>query len=202
MEFEARTDERGYALIANFKGGYASGWRMAVSESYKDALDIKLTPRIFKGKKEMLWTQGRVYDFHVGDVIHDCEAAYGDWVETLKMINVSVQIISASPCGYLIAETLQTNAKELEVSVQKGRASVKSEFIDGLTIRRLRLDHGVVRFRVLRPDSERTKLIETQILECSQDDFIAFLQTGLVRTAENLLIDLFSSQLGEKPRTP
>ena len=166
---------------------------MAVSESYKDALDIKLTPRRFGGKTEMLWTQGRGYDFHVGDTIHDCEAAYGNWGEALALINLSVQVISASSGGYVVSETIQTNAKELEISIQQGKGSAKPQFVDGLTIKRMRLDHGVVRFRVLRPDPARTKLVEAETIECSQDDFVAFLQTGVVRTAENQLIDLFAS---------
>lgn len=139
MEVEARTDERGYALIANFKGGYASGWRMAVSESYKDTLDIKLTPRRFGGKTEMLWTQGRGYDFHVGDTIHDCEAAYGNWGEALALINLSVQVISASSVGYVVAETIQTNAQELDISILRGKGSAKLQIVDGLTIRRIGL---------------------------------------------------------------
>jgi hypothetical protein len=175
LEIEARTDERGYALIANFRGGFASGWRMAVSESYKDALDIKLTPRRFGGKTEMLWTQGRGYDFHVGDTIHDCEAAYGNWGEALALINLSVQVISASSGGYVVSETIQTNAKELDISIRQGKGSAKPQIVDGLTIKRMRLDHGVVRFRVLRPDPARTKLVEAETIECSQDDFVAFL---------------------------
>jgi len=193
LEIEARTDERGYALIANFNRGYASGWRMAVSESYKDALDIKLTPRRFGGKTEMLWTQGRGYDFHVGDTIHDCEEAYGNWGEALAVIQLSVQVISASSGGYVVAETIQTSAKDLEISVQQGKGSAKPQVVDGLTIKRLRLDHGVVRFRVYRPDPARTELVEAETIECSQDDFVAFLQTGVVRTAENQLLDLFAS---------
>lgn len=193
MEIETRTDERGYALIANFRKGFASGWRMAVSESYKDALDIKLTPRRFGGKTEMLWTQGRGYDFHVGDTIHDCEEAYGNWGDALALINISVQVISASSGGYVVAETIETKAKELEISVQQGKGSAKTQMTDGLTIKRLRLDHGVVRFRVYRPDAERSKLVEADVIECTQDDFVAFLQTGVVRTAENQLLDLFAS---------
>ncbi|MDM8565857.1 hypothetical protein QUF74_09415 [Candidatus Halobeggiatoa sp. HSG11] len=52
MEIEARRDDRGYALIANFVNGFALGWKMAVPETFKEALDIKLTPRIFAKKKE------------------------------------------------------------------------------------------------------------------------------------------------------
>lgn len=166
---------------------------MAVSESYRDALDIKLTPRRFGGKTEVLWTQGRGYDFHVGDTIHDCEAAYGNWGEALALINLSVQVISASSGGYVVAETIQTNVNELDISVQQGKGSVKRQIVDGLTIKRLRLDRGLVRFRVYRPDAARTRLVEAETIECSQDDFVAFLQTGIVRTAEGQFLDLFAS---------
>jgi len=193
LEIDARTDERGYALIANFNNGFASGWRMAVSESYKDALDIKLTPRRFGGKKEMLWTQGRGYDFHIGDTIHDCEEAYTNWAGALLHMNLSVQVVSASSGGYVIAETIETKLKELEISVQQGKGAAKTQMSDGLTIRRFRLDHGVVQFRVYRPNAERTKLAEAEIIECTQDDFVAFLQTGIVRTAANQLVNLLAS---------
>ncbi len=192
MEIEARKDERGYALIANFISGFASGWRMAVPESYKVALDIKLTPRRFDGKTEMLWTQGRGYDFHAGDTLHDCPEAYGNWGEALAHMMLSVQVMSASSGGYVIAETIETTSKELEVSIQQGKSSPKTQMADGLTIKRLRLDHGVVRFRVYRPNVDRSKLEEAEIIECTQDDFVAFLQTGVVRTDKNQLLDLFT----------
>lgn len=193
MEIEAKTDERGYALIANFVEEFASGWRIAVSESYKDALDIKLTPRQFGGKTEMLWTQGRGYDFHLGDIFHDRKEAYGNWGDALALTTLSVQIVSATPVGYVLAKTIETTSKDLEVSVQSGKSKPKIEMTDGLTVRRFRLDRGVVRFRVYRPNPTRQNLEEAELLECTQDDFVVFLQTGVVRTYENQLLDLFAS---------
>jgi hypothetical protein len=75
----------------------------------------------------------------------------------------------------VVSETIQTNAKELDISIRQGKGSAKPQIVDGLTIKRMRLDHGVVRFRVLRPDPARTKLVEAETIECSQDDFVAFL---------------------------
>ena len=115
MEIEARRDDRGYALIANFVDGFALGWKMAVPEGFKEALDIKLTPRIFAKKKEMLWTQGRLYDFHEGDTFHDTVQAYGEWKEALKHLKISVQIQFTSSSGYVVYESIEVKNEKLEI---------------------------------------------------------------------------------------
>ena len=166
---------------------------MAVPESFKDALDIKLTPRRCGGTTEMLWTQGRGYDFHVGDTLHDRPESYGNWGEALAVINLSVQLLFVSSSGYVTSETIETTSKELEVTIQSGKSSPKVEIVDGITVRKLRLDQGIVRFRVHRPNVARTRLEEAELIECTQDDFVAFLQTGIVRTDKNQLLNLFAS---------
>ena len=191
MDIEARRDDRGYALIANFENGFALGWKMAVPEAFKEALDIKLTPRIFSGKTEMLWTQGRLYDFHEGDTIHNTKDAYSGWGEALKHLKLSVQVQFASSSGYVSYETIEVRNSELKIVHQKGKSSPKEEIIDGLMVKKQRIDHGLVRFKVYRPNTERSELIECETLECTQDDFVAFLQTGMVRTRENILLNLF-----------
>jgi hypothetical protein len=45
MEISAFRDERSPIGVATFRDGYVMGWRFAVTEAFKDALDIKLTPR-------------------------------------------------------------------------------------------------------------------------------------------------------------
>lgn len=47
LPLEGFLNGRQAALIANFVGGFAAGWFIPVPESFKDALDIKLTPRKF-----------------------------------------------------------------------------------------------------------------------------------------------------------
>lgn len=190
MEIEARRDDRGYALIANFENGFALGWKMAVPETFKEALDIKLTPRMFAKKKEMLWTQGRLYDFHEGDTIHDTKNAYKKWEEALKYLKLSVQVQFASSSGYVNYEVIEVKNTEFEIIHQKGKSKPKEETVDGLVVKRQRIDHGLVRFKVYRPNKERTGVEECETLECTQDDFVAFLQTGIVRTKENKLLNL------------
>ena len=195
MDIEARRDDRGYALIANFVDGFALGWKMAIPESFKEALDIKLTPRRLAGKTEMLWTQGRIYDFHEGDTIYDTKLAYEEWGKALKHFTLSVQVQFASSSGYVTYETIETKDKKLEVIQQKGKTKSKEETIDGLVVKKQRLDHGLVRFRVYRPNEERTAVEECEVVECTQDDFVAFLQTGIVRTKENKQLNLFAENV-------
>lgn len=191
MEIEATRDDRGYALIANFADGFALGWKMAVPEAFKEALDIKLTPRMFAKKKEMLWTQGRLYSFHEGDTIHDSKQAYDEWGKLLEYLKLSVQVQSASSSSYVNYEVIEVQDKELEIVRQKGKSKPKEEVVDGLVIKRQRIDHGFVCFKVYRPNKDRTAVEEFRTLECTQDDFVAFLQTGIVRTKENKLLNLF-----------
>ncbi|MCU7839743.1 MAG: hypothetical protein KZQ94_10255 [Candidatus Thiodiazotropha sp. (ex Troendleina suluensis)] len=192
MDIEARRDDRGYVLIANFVDGFALGWKMAVPEEFKDALDIKLTPRIFAKKKEMLWTQGSLYDFHEGDTIHDITQAYNEWGEALKHLKISVQVQFASSSGYVTYETIEVKNNELEIIHQKGKAKPKEEVIAGLVIKKQRIDHGLVRFKVYRPNKEKTAVEECETIECTQDDFVAFLQTGIVRIKENKQVNIFA----------
>lgn len=194
MEIEAIRDERSYALIARFVDGFAAGWKMAVPESFKDALDIKLTPRFFNKKQEMLWTQGRVYNFCQGDMFYDTRTAYGKWEEALNHITLSVKIEFANPSYLVDYETYETKDKELTVLHHK-KTSSSEKTIDGLIIRKQRLTNGIVIFRVYRPNQEKTALEMGELLECTQDDFVAFLQTGTVRTTGNRLINLFPAHV-------
>ena len=192
MKIEARQDDRGYALIANFEDGFACGWKMAVPEAFKEALDIKLTPRIFAKKKEMLWTQGHLYDFHEGDTLYDTKQAYEEWGEALKHLKLSVQVQFSSPSGYVTYETIEVKNNELEIIHQKGKQEPKEEIIHGLVVKKQRIVHGQVCFKVYRPNEEKTAVEECETIECTQDDFVAFLQTGIVRTKENKQLNLFA----------
>lgn len=192
MEFTATREERGYALLANFSGGFAVGWKMGVREAFREALDIKRTPRRVGGKTEMLWTQGNLYDFHEGDTFHDSRLAYEDWGKGLKELRLSVQIRKATASSFVTSETVETVEDQIAVRIQKGKSTPKEESVDGIQIKRQRIDHGSVEFRVLRPNSDRSAVEERELIVCTQDDFVAFLQTGFVRTKENQLLDLFA----------
>ncbi|MCX5869703.1 MAG: hypothetical protein NTY00_03495 [Deltaproteobacteria bacterium] len=169
MEIKAKREKRRDALIINFVDGFALGWKMAVPESFKEALDIKLTARILAGKREMLWTKGLIYNFHEGDTLYDTKLAYKEWGEALKHLKLCVQVQSVSSSGYVTDET-KTN--------------------DGLVVKKQRLKYGSLIFKVYRPNEEKTAVKECEVIECTQDDFVAFLQTGIIRTKENKQLNL------------
>lgn len=191
MEIEANQDDRGYALIANFIDGFALGWKMAIPEAFKDALDIKLTPRKLAGKTEMILTQGRIYTFKKGDTLYDTKHAYQEWGEALKILKLSVQVQHAIPSGYVAYESIETKDKELVIVHQKGKAKPKEITVDnGLSLSKKRIAYGLVRFKVYCPNNDKTALEEKKEIECTQDDFVSFLQTGIVRTKQGKTIDL------------
>jgi hypothetical protein len=86
-------------LIAEFEGGYAKGWFMAIGEHYRNELDISLSERKKNKVSYFVWTQGPYFCFSVGNVFYDNKAAYEDiWQKAIKKISVACQIISATPC--------------------------------------------------------------------------------------------------------
>lgn len=191
IDIKTTREERSYALIANFKDGFALGWKMAVSKIFRRALDIRQTSRTFSGKTEILWTQGRIFDFHAGDVIYDTKHGYEEWENALKHLTLGIRILSASSSHYAIYETSTINSAQLNISRQQGKSRPRDEIIDGLVITKHRLTHGLVQFRVYRPNMEKTAVVERELIECTQENFVVFLQTGHIRTTENVLLNLF-----------
>lgn len=89
--------KRSITLIADFKTGLALGWKMAVPVVFRDALDIKLTERMIKKEKKLVWTQGIFYNFMEGDIVHNDPALYESWPSRLEKSHFSLQILKAKP---------------------------------------------------------------------------------------------------------
>jgi hypothetical protein len=55
--------------IAEFKEGFSIGWKIPIPVYFRDALDIKLAPKVFKYEKigdtktKLVWTQGGCLHF-------------------------------------------------------------------------------------------------------------------------------------------
>jgi len=151
MEIKNLRDNRSNDLIANFIDGYAHGWRFAVRECFRDALDIKLTPRVgskidSKGKKtvESIWTQGKEFNFGQGYILYDTRLAYEiTWGEALKHIKLSIQINEITPSKTVIfklyrplkdfsgieeVEIIQCNQKEFVVFLKTGMLNSRDLF--------------------------------------------------------------------------
>lgn len=146
--------KRSTNLIANFVDGFADGWYMAIKESFKMELDIKLTPRKKNKQSYDEWTQGPYYCFSEGQIIYDTKVAYNCWIDALKCVTTACQIVEAKPNMPIKTENATTDKPEYKV-----------------------LD-GYVRFMLFKPDDEQTKLIPYVDYKFSQNDFVRFLKTG------------------------
>ena len=105
LEVYRRVNDRSTTLIADFTSGYAAGWKFIVRPCNYAALDIVLSPRVMKkgkrgekSEKNMILTQGVVYNFTVGTVFYDNNIAYTDiWENALKELQCSLQINNVTP---------------------------------------------------------------------------------------------------------
>jgi len=146
--------KRTSVLQADFVDGFASGWRMAVKESFKMELDIKLTERKKNKISYYEWTQGPYYCFSEGQLIYDHKEAYTCWQDALKKTNLACQVVIAKPNMPLKVDNEVTSKPEYRVL------------------------QGFVKFTLFKPDEGRTKLIPFVCYNLTQKDFVTFLKTG------------------------
>ena len=143
----------------------------------------------------MVWTQGRIYDFHDGDMFYDTALAYEDFDAALKTMRLCVTIQDASPSTYAASTKFSVKGEPLEITPKTVKPEPKDAPVYELNVTRYRVRQGWVRFKVYRPNPERTGLQEFEVIDCTQESFVAFLQTGVVRTKDKLLVDLFADAL-------
>jgi hypothetical protein len=149
MESESLTRaERSPDLIANFVEGFADGWYMALKESFKMELDIRIT------SINKIWTQGPYYQFSEGQIIYDVKESYMCWHDALKKINLACQIVAAK--------------KNMPLKIIN-EVTGKPGF---------RVLEGYVQFVLLRPNEGRTSLVPYVGYHLSQNKFVNFLKTG------------------------
>ena len=180
-----REDARSPVVVAVFVEGYVLGWRMAVSESFREALDIRFTPRIAGDVKEMIWTQGQCFSFREGDTLHSAIGAPR---------KLTVQVQRASDACFVERES-STSDQTLQlrtIDLTKGKAKVRGEEFAGIQILEKRYSPGSVTLAIYEPDSDGGHLRERQRATTTQVDFVSFLQTGFLRTTEKTVLDLFA----------
>jgi hypothetical protein len=127
---------------------------MAVKDSFKMELDIKLTERKKNKQSYYEWTQGPYYCFSEGQLIYDVKEAYANWHDALKKINIACQIVAAK--------------ENIPIKIDN-ELTGKAEF---------RVMEGYVQFLLLKPNEVRTKLVPYVGYSLSQNDFVGFLKTG------------------------
>lgn len=151
---ESASTKRSADVNANFIDGFTDGWHMALKDSFKMELDIKLTERKKNKISYYEWTQGPYYCFSEGQLIYDVREAYTLWKDALDKVNLACQIVAAKPNIPVKADNDVTGKPEYKVL------------------------GGYVRFILLKPDEGRTKLVPYVGYNLSQNDFVDFLKTG------------------------
>jgi hypothetical protein len=124
---------------------YAAGWRFCVPSSFREALDIKLTPRIVRGTTTMKWTQGSWFHFAEGDTLYDSQKAYLPW--DLKNFQICLDIRRASPAkppnttdrparypGVVIFDVLTPNEERTDLLKRREMAISQDEFVKLLIV--------------------------------------------------------------------
>lgn len=173
-----REARRSSALIANFKNGYAVGWRFAVKDIFKDALDIKLTNVTYDGKEYQVWTQGTSYQFHRGDVFYSDKIGYESPNDFLNLSNaVVLQVKYEVFSGY--ETTSHFDGFVTGSFFQNGRTSVPTKLNNvPILMESQNYDSGTIIIDIYIPNKAKNKLMLVDEIVMSQDDFICLLQTG------------------------
>lgn len=189
-------------LIATFVDGYADGWFMAVKECFKEQLDIRYTEKVITveaadgtKKKRIIseWTQGVCYCFAREHMLYDTPKAYLPWAEALQHMNLACKITSSSP-----NELIRNEDEELKNEVTgneewKGKKT-KSKKPKGYT-----LQPGHVFFKLFKPNSECSALVEVGDFHLTQNQFVEFLMTGKYEFQDEILPRQASQDALESP---
>jgi len=175
LDLICRKVERTDLLIAKFIDGYASGWEFAVKEVFKDSLDIKKTDKTINKKTFKIYTQGVVYKFEEGDLFHNDKSGYENWNDFINGENpITLQVQFGSSSGYQTKNTKTTITSPLEI---KDNSKVK--VIDNFKITEQVLNKGNLQVLVLKPNSEKTKMLEYKTINITVVDFVSLLQNGI-----------------------
>lgn len=202
LAIKVKKETRSELFIARFVDGFAVGWRLAVPEAFKDALDIKMTPRVVTVTKEVgdkktkksitynVWTQGQAFNFRAGDVLYDSPKAYAKFRSLWDVAKMMVQVVEASPSGYIDPVRMTIEGSGMMVTQFKPSKKQKPREASEIAILETPIDEGFVKFDIKRI-SPKTGRIETATLNTSQGGFVSFLQTGILRIPNVGYVDLF-----------
>lgn len=172
-----RDKKRSPALLANFINGYAVGWKFPIKETFKEALDIRLTQINIDGHVCEMWTQGNKYEFHRGDTFYSDKLGYESWPEFLQLDHaIVVQVKFDIFSGYEVLATLEG---EFTGDFLPSRL-VTPKKLNNIPVlfESHTYDAGKAVIEILRPNSDKNKLILIRELSLTQDELIALLQSG------------------------
>lgn len=171
-----RNIPRRSTLIATFIDGIAIGWKFRVSEHFKDALDIRLTPVTVFKQTYNNWTQGHAFSFQEGDTLYSHD--HHDWSKFLQQDNaVMLQILSALPAGF---ETNKRLTGTFSGDYYRNKKSQKPTLMSESEIKlsTQSYDSGLLTVEILKVNKEKTAAERESVISISQVDFAALLQHG------------------------
>jgi hypothetical protein len=148
---KAKRNPRLLELLRSPDAKVTSDWYMCVPAFFNEALDIRMTQRMKQGIQQLVWTQGSTFSFKEGDKIYDTAKAYLQWSEALRHIRLCVSVRSA-----------------VNSAPEQNKA--------GVVVRPR--NPGKVLFTLLSPNAEKTRIVEYEEHELTQDDFVRFLIAG------------------------
>lgn len=169
-----RSIPRRATLIALFADGFAAGWKFSIPESFREALDIKLTPTVYNESVFDSWTQGHAFSFARGTMIYSDSSAYSDWLGFInKPAAVALNIFSTSPAGFETRTQLYGEFTGNYIYSAMTQVELDQHRIN---VSRQSYDPGSVVFDVIHYKNGQAS--ESQRVTLSQVEFVALLQHG------------------------
>jgi hypothetical protein len=189
-----KREQRSETLIARFVKGFAAGWRMAVPEVFKEALDISYTSKMRNKREYYTWTQGVFFNFKQGDILYDSPEAYEAWNSPSDKISLMVQVEMAYPVAYDDPEVIKIIAPWMIVAQTKPKyKKPKETWASRVIVEDFSLNPGYVRFKATRFGKSGGPEQVSKEYECTQNAFVSFLQTGVLDRQRQPPVDLFKS---------
>ena len=184
-QVEEKNSERSRELIAIFEDGYALGWRFAVREAFRDALDIKLTEEAVP-----------VFDAEGNHVMVPM------FYKTGEKTGEPIMLKSGKPRlkKKTRPERVWTQGKEFNFKSGSVLYDTKLayELKWGEALKHIKLfvqivdalPFAMLKFKLYRPTKDFSTIEELETIECTQENFVEFLRTGTVTTKANITRNL------------
>ena len=165
----SRVDDRSKVLIADFSKGYADNWKFIVRPNNYLNLDIVESNLLVEGeksgkdsKKEIILTQGKLYNFTRGEIFYDSLVPYTEnltWREAVKKLNYNLNI-------------LQIDYAEETVAIQE------IIFKDNKFINQYTPIYGDIEFTHYKIIENSSEWETVEKYSSRQDEFVELLKTG------------------------
>lgn len=207
---DARGDGRQQRVIpqTRFEDGFAAGWAFGVSAAFKDALDIKPTPRILSARSPLLRDLAELSVVVAPDAIAGDAHALAVLANDLRGVGVAVADVSVTrdaKGAARVVVTLETEGRPAVCSFAKGDVmhdppiAHRLPWGEALPLlrRSVQVDEATPARAAEGPDTSGDpgevkatlrrysggNLVSTEALVCSQSEFVGLIRDGVERHA-------------------